>query len=213
VLNLPEDLHSHGLTRLSAIESARGSFDDAQQAIVRCSGQLIGKRQLERLAQHAAVDFDAFYAQRQPASSQDASAGDGEDPGVLVLSCDGKGVVMRPDSLRPETRRQAERGEHKLTSRLSRGEKRGRKRMAEVGAVYEITPVPRTARDIMPTSDSEPSQVTAGPIAQKKWLTASVVDDAATVVAQLFEEAVRRDPEHQRDWIALGSLSRRSRHR
>jgi hypothetical protein len=200
VLNLPEDLHSHGLTRLAAIESARGSFDDAQQAIVRCSGQLIGKRQLERLAQHAAVDFDAFYAQRQSASGEDAGR---ENVSVLVLSCDGKGVVMRPDALRPETRRQAQRGEHKLASRLSRGEKRGRKRMAEVGAVYEIKPIPRTALDIMPTSHNEPRQVTAGPIAQKKWLTASVVDDAATVVAQLFEEALRRDPEHQRDWIAL----------
>jgi hypothetical protein len=36
-----------------------------------------------------------------------------------------------------------------------------------------------------------------------KWLTASVVDDAATVVGQVFDEADRRDPRHQRTWVAL----------
>ncbi|HZL03892.1 MAG TPA: ISKra4 family transposase, partial [Coriobacteriia bacterium] len=41
------------------------------------------------------------------------------------------------------------------------------------------------------------------PAAKGKWLTASVVDDAATVVAQIFDEADRRDPTHVRTWIAL----------
>jgi len=36
-----------------------------------------------------------------------------------------------------------------------------------------------------------------------KWLTASVVDDTATVVADLFDEADRRDPEAQHTWVAL----------
>jgi hypothetical protein len=34
-------------------------------------------------------------------------------------------------------------------------------------------------------------------------LTASVTDDAATVVGRLFDEANRRDPTHARTWIAL----------
>jgi hypothetical protein len=34
-------------------------------------------------------------------------------------------------------------------------------------------------------------------------LTASVVADAATVVADIFDEADRRDPNHARDWVAL----------
>jgi len=36
-----------------------------------------------------------------------------------------------------------------------------------------------------------------------KWLTASLVEAAATVVGQIFDEAGRRDPGHQRTWIAL----------
>jgi hypothetical protein len=37
-LNLPTGLHSHGLRRLAAIESTRGSFDDAAAAIERSTG-------------------------------------------------------------------------------------------------------------------------------------------------------------------------------
>ena len=193
-LNLPAGVHSHGLARLAAIESSRGSFEDAQRAIVRATGQLVPKRQLERLAAHSACDFEAFYEDRQPPGVAEGRA--------LVLSCDGKGVVMRPGALRPETRRAAQRASHKLSTRLSRGEKRDRKRLAEVGAVYEIKPVPRTPADILPASDPE-QPASDGPVAQSKWLTASVVDDAASVVAQIFDEAERRDPDHEHDWVAL----------
>ena len=34
-------------------------------------------------------------------------------------------------------------------------------------------------------------------------LTASVVDNAATVISSVFDEAQRRDPTHQRTWVAL----------
>ncbi len=148
-LNLPVEKHSHGLRRLCAIESARGSFDDAQAAVQRCSGQRVAKRQLEALAQASAQDFQGFYASRQ--------AGAGPPGEVIVLSCDGKGIVMRPEALRQPTRRQAQNAQHKLKTRLSRGEKRGRKRIAEVGAVYEIEPVPRTSADVMPATDAQRS--------------------------------------------------------
>ena len=194
-LNLPVEKHSHGLRQLAAIESSRGSFDGAVEAIERGTGQHLGKRQVEDLAGRAAMDFDAFYRQRTPPSS------DPDD--VLALSCDGKGVVMRPDALRPATAKAAANTNPKLATRLSKGEKRNRKRMAEVGAVYDITPVPRCPADILPGNDTQRRQATAGPVARNKWLTASVVDDAATVVTTIFDEADRRDPEHARTWIAL----------
>ena len=194
-LNLPEEKHSHGLRRLAAIESSRGSFDAAVDAIERATGQRLGKRQVEDLASRAAGDFDAYYLQRQAPTGP---VGD-----VLVISCDGKGVVMRPGSLRAATAKAAANTNPKLATRLSKGEKRGRKRMAEVGAVYDITPIARCPADILPVHDTQRSQATAGPAARSKWLTASVVDDAATVVTAIFEEADRRDPNHQRTWIAL----------
>jgi hypothetical protein len=42
-----------------------------------------------------------------------------------------------------------------------------------------------------------------GPVAKAKWLTASVVDDAASVVGQIFDEAHRRDPHNAHTWVAL----------
>ena len=56
---------------------------------------------------------------------------------MLVLSFDGKGVVMRPQGLREATAKTA--ASRKLSGRLSKGEKRHRKRMAEVAAVDDLT--------------------------------------------------------------------------
>ena len=41
------------------------------------------------------------------------------------------------------------------------------------------------------------------PTATNKWLTASVVDDVPTVIARVFDEAERRDPDHTHSWVAL----------
>jgi len=195
VLNLPAERHSHGLRRLAAVEAARGSYDDTVDAIERASGQQLGKRQVEELAQRAAVDFDAFYLTRQPVA--------GASSDLLVLSCDGKGVVMRPDALRAPTAAKAAAATPKLASRLSRGEKRNRKRMAELGVVYDATPAARSPNDIMATGGEQHTERAPGPAIGNKWLTASIVTDAAGVVAQIFDEADRRDPNHARTWIAL----------
>jgi len=192
VLNLPTERHSHGLRQLAAIEATRGSYQDTQEAICRATGQLVGKRQIEELVRRAAVDVEDFYTriEREPV----------EDADVVVLSADGKGIVMRPDSLRPATAAKAASTSTKLQTRLSKGEKRNRKRLAEVGAVYDITPVARTATDVLAANQPQPAPV---PKAVNKWLTASVVDDAAEVITTVFDEAQRRDPNHQRTWIAL----------
>lgn len=192
-LNLPEERHSHGLRRLAAIEATRGSYQDAAEAVERATGVAIAKRQVEDLTARSAADIDAFYAAaaREPAA-------DGE---VLVLSVDGKGIVMRPDSLRPATEKAAAVATTKLETRLSKGEKRNRKRLAEVGAVYDITPVPRSPADVLASNSGD--NPAPAPKAKAKWVTASVLEDAAEVVGKVFDEADRRDPDHQRQWVAL----------
>jgi hypothetical protein len=109
---------------------------------------------------------------------------------------------MRPEALRPATALKAQAASHKLQCRLSKGEKRNRKRLAEVGAVYDIKPVARSPADVMARdgTDGPPSPT---PAATAKWLTASVVDDAAEVLAAVFDQAERRDPDHTRTWVAL----------
>jgi len=193
VLNLPNESYSHGLRQLAATEAARGSFHEATAAIARHSAAKVAKRQVEALAEAAAVDFEAFFsAAETPMPSPQE---------VIVISADAKGVVMRPEGLRPKTALLAETSEKKLKGRLSRGEKANRKRMAEVGAVYCVTPVVRSATDVMAhVGDGEPKEA---PRATHKWVTASVANDAATVIAAVFDEAERRDPDHLHDWVAL----------
>jgi hypothetical protein len=204
-LNLPVETHSHGVRRLAAIEATRGSYEDAHDALVRSCGISVGKRQLEALVGRAAVDVDAFYAQRRP--------GPRPDTDLLALSADAKGVVMRPEALREGTKRnaalKAAAGGSKLTTRLTGGEKLGRKRMAAVGAVYDAAPAQRQPSDIITvpgaaagTVDPPPPR-NKGPVAAGKWLTASIADTATEVITQVFAEAARRDPTGKRTWVVL----------
>ena len=194
-LNLPIERHSHGLRKLAGSEAARGSFQDAVDAIERATGQRLGKRQVEELATIAAIDFEDFYEARRPARCQ---RGD-----LLVLSADGKGIVMRPDALRTATGRRAARAGPKPMVRLSRQDQRYRKRMAEIGAVYDATPAPRTVPDILTSAAPDGYEPAPGPVAANKWLCASIVKNAATVIGRIFDEAQRRDPKHRRTWVAL----------
>jgi hypothetical protein len=192
-LNLPAERHSHGLRELAAIEATRGSYEEAQAAITRQTGVDLGKRQVEDLVRRAALDVDGFYdnKRREPGTKAD----------VLVISADGKGIVMRPDALRPATTAAARADKHKLKTRLSKGEQRNSKRMAELAVVYDATPVPRTPGDVFARADD--GKKAPAPVAKGKWLTASVVDSAKEVIATAFDEAERRDPEHLRPWVCL----------
>jgi len=207
VLNLPEEKHSHGLRKLAAVETARGSVEAARDAVARATGAGIGKRQLEELAYRAAADVEAFYLRRRPGPAPADHA--------LVLTFDGKGVVMRPEALRPATAKAAAAAEGKLATRLSPGEKNGRKRMAELACVYDALPVPRAPEDVItsPARKRRKRKAQAGglkekekrrePQARGKWLTASVTDDIPAVIAAAFGEAERRDPGRQREWAVL----------
>jgi hypothetical protein len=195
-LNLPVERHSHGLRKLAALEAARGSFQDAVDALERACGQQLAKRQVEELAQIAAVDFEDFYQARKPTRCK---RGD-----LLVISADGKGIVMRPDALRPKAAlARARQGPKHPQTRLASAEKSNYKRMAEIGAVYDATPVPRMAADIIASDEDTERDPIPGPVATNKWLTASIVNDAGTVIEQVLDEAQRRDPKHRRTWVAL----------
>jgi hypothetical protein len=181
-LNLPAERSSHGLRRLAALEAVRGSFDDAQAAIWRATGTRVGKRQIEQLAVRASVDVEAFYQARIPVPCTDDTP--------LILSFDGKGIVMRPEDLRVDTRKAAEaKGGNKMKTRLAAGEKLGRKRMAMIGALYDADPAPRTVEDIIVPDDDPDRPCNPGPKAFNKWLVGSVTDNTQTVISTVFDQA------------------------
>ena len=193
-LNLPPDPYSDGLRRRVAEEVARGAFDEAVWSIDRYTGGHVPKRQCEQLAVKVSQDFEAFYATRQahgPECTKD----------LLVMSADGKGIVMHLEDLREATRQAAERAASKRKARLGPGEKRNRKRMATVASIYTVAPHIRTAEAIMKVEDkaAQPPK----PKVQNKRVWASVVQPPEAVIAELFAEAHRRDPTQHRRWVML----------
>jgi hypothetical protein len=201
-LSLPAGRHSHGLRRLAVREAVRGSYDTAKAAIGRRCGRVAGKRQVEQLVQAAAVDIGAFYAQRVPVPCTSEV--------LLVLSADGKGIVMRPEGLRPATRRAAADKKRVFRTRLASGEKPCRKRMAALACVYDAAPAPRRPHDVIavPGGRSGEREVRQGPHAEAKWLTGSVARDAGEVIVAAFGQAGARDPSHARTWVVLADGDR-----
>jgi len=130
------------MRRLVALNTAKNSFDEAVKTIDTATGGYIPKRQVEELTQRAAQDFDAFYERRRFTPGKNEETGS-----LLVITTDGKGVVMHEEDLREQTRKAAKKRKQKMGTRLSKGEKKNCKRMATVAAVYTIDPFERSPED------------------------------------------------------------------
>jgi hypothetical protein len=192
-LNLPDDQYSHGLSEQANRDVATQAFDNVVADMKKKPGGQVPKRQLQAMAIKASQDFEAFYAGNESASS---SRGD-----LLILSVDGKGIVMREEGLREATRKAARKDCHKLKTRLSPGEKRNRKRMATVATVYSIKPNVRRPESVMKTES--PGSDPPRPKPRHKRVWASVEREPRTVIEEQFEEALRRDPRKRRQWVML----------
>ena len=101
-LNLPAERYSLEVRRRVAEAAASRSFDEALFELSRHSGADVPKRQAEQLVARAAEDFDAFYAARRAAAGEAVP-----DESVVVLTFDGKGVVLHHEDLREATRKAA----------------------------------------------------------------------------------------------------------
>ena len=184
------------------------------------TGAQVGKRQVEELVERAAQDFEAFYEQRQQQAAAEQPAEDQADTqepqaagaalpagALLVITSDGKGVIMHRQDLRPATRTASERSAGtKMGTRLSKGEKRNRKRMSTVAAVYAVAPHVRTPAQMLAVlsrdaeADAQPSR---RPRPQRKRVWASLAQSPREVLAEAFREATARDPQHHRHWVAV----------
>jgi hypothetical protein len=196
-LNLPCELYSHVVRRAVAERAACDSYEEVVAAIGERTGMTIGKRQVEQMAARAARDFDDFYARRE---ADEENTGD-----LLVLTFDGKGVPMRREDLRPETRAAAEATPRRLHTRLTKGEKRHRKRMAQVAAIYTVAPYVRTPADVVaelrPVREVGRDRSRPRPRDKRVW--ASLAKTPAAVIRDAFEQARRRDPSMKRTWVVL----------
>jgi hypothetical protein len=202
-LNLSVERYSLEVRRRAAEEAAKHSFAEAAKTLARYTGAHVPQRQLEELVQRAAVDFDDFYETRR-------QEGTGPPPGkpgsLMVITTDAKGVVMRKEDLRRATRKAAAKKEPKLRTRLTRGEKTGRKRMATVASVYTVRRHERTPEQVLealartaPKDGERPKR----PRPEHKRVWASLEKEPHEVLEEAFHEALDRDFDRQLTWVSV----------
>jgi hypothetical protein len=201
VLNLPQRRYSWAVQATAVNFALETSFEQTGHWLAETIGTRIGKRQIEQIVTEAAQDAGAFRLAHPPAAPA---------PGIpLVLSVDGKGVAIRPQDRRPTRYRRASPA---FGTRLGTGEKRGAKRMAEIGVVFDAVPPPRprTPELIMGRVDGpDGTPAAAGQVqARNRWYVTDITADRTVTIAKVFTEAERRDPGHERTWIALADGDR-----
>lgn len=195
-LNLPVSKYSHGLTERVAQEVARNGFGETVEIIEKTTAAKVGKRQVEELAGASACDFNEFYNHQKVHEEQSKQTGE-----IVVISVDGKGVVMRTEDLRADTQKRALSNNKKLNKRLTKGEKRNSKRMATVASVYTINKFIRTPEQIISTETESKRIVRPKPIGKRVW--ASLIKQPHQVISEAFDEALKRGSSKEKHFCAL----------
>ena len=207
VLNLPLLGYSWGLQRLAEMFTRSGSYDQAHEFVYAATGVRIGKRQLEQITAAAATDAERFQDRnRDPAAIPETGPEEGQGLPPLALSADGKGVAMLPEA----RRRRAKAPDQRVRTfgkRAGTGEKKGCKRMAETGCVFDVA-VPdrpdggpaRTPEQVM---RPDPGTARNRPRAENRWYACDITASRDVTIGKIFDEAGRRDPDHLRTWITL----------
>ncbi len=201
VLNLPPCRYSWPLQRLAEMFCQAGSYEQARGFVRAATGAGIGKRQLQQITARAAADAERFCQDPGRAGDQAVpAAGPGEqDLPPLAISADGKGVAMLPGARRRRTRAPGQRVRN-FKKRPGTGEKKGHKRMAETGCVFDVLPPdqPRTPEQVM-----APGGPKTAPRAANRWYACDITAGRDVTIGKIFDQAGRRDPGHARTWIAL----------
>jgi len=174
VLNLPPLGYSWGLQQLAEMFCRAVSYEQAHEFVLAATGVAIGKRQLEQITVAAAADAERFYQDRLQDRGGPAGAGEDQEERLppLVISADGKGVAMRPEARRRRTKA-PEQKVRTFEKRAGTGEKKGCKRMAETGCVFDVAPgQARAPEQVMrPDPGGEPP---ARPHAVNRWYTCDI---------------------------------------
>lgn len=183
-LELPEKRYSYPVRESVCREASRCPYDEVGDILSEYTGANVPKRQRLEIISETAGDFEDFYARRSVTESE---------RDILVLTGDGKGVVMRPEGLRPETRERAT--SHKVTKRLSKGERRNRKREAMVASVYDIDANVRTVEEVMGEVEREPRPARKEEVRpENKRVWASLEKDKDVIYHEMLEEGLQRNP-------------------
>ncbi len=193
-LGLPEGDFSYVLEDWSQRFCLKESFAEAGHSLEMLLGLRLGRRTLEQINRTVAGYAPAFRGTIEPPLPQ-------EEGPLLVVTADGKGVPMRrppQDGPKPH-------------HRPTKGEKRNKKQMACVGAVYSIKPFLRTADDIL-DEVLRKKRSKDRPRPQHKHVWAEMIREVPgqppvtakdSLFCQLFDELAVRNPGPDRPVICL----------
>ncbi len=187
-------------------------FGEAIESLHDWLGIKVSVRTAEDMNRRMAQYAEPFRADQCPPDP----ASEGE---VLIVSADGKGVPMRrpleeriraiPKST-PRGRPRKEKPERSPRKRLGKGEKRTKKQMAYVGAIYTLDPEPRTVDDILDEVRRRKSHRRRPKPKNKRLhvqmtqiLEDEVIKGMPRVFAEMAVERQQRDPEYQKTVVCL----------
>src|SRR6266571_3772164 len=185
-LGLPARSYSYEIQRRLVKAVVKGPFDEATEEVDDATGVRLPKRTAEQMVIEGRVDFQSFYTQRTARLASESGP-------LLVASVDGKGVPM----VKPKAA--------KRKVRLGKGEKRNKKRMSTVGAVFTQKPNIRTPESVVKSlfAESSPKKPKRYHRPEQKRVWASLLSGKDAFIAQVQAEMRRRDPKHKKIWIAV----------
>ena len=185
-LSLPEHCYSDLLCDWASYGSTDAAYRENQATLERILGLRVSVQALETMAATAAADVSAFY-QQSPDPATPCRLGS-----ILVVQADGKGVpLVQPPLPDPPLR-------------LSKGQKRTKKKEAIVTCLYTIAPYVRTAQDVLSALLHEQRRADhpTRPVPVQKETRASL-DGKAAALLTLQQRAVQRDGQQIRARVAL----------
>ena len=187
-LQLPARSFSYELQKRIVRAAVQGTFRETRERIAEITGAPVHTRSIEDVIQDAAADFDDFYTLRDPPPWGDTGS-------VLVAAVDGKGIPMiKPEGAHPQVR-------------LTKGQKRNRKKMATVAAVFTRAPWVRTPQQVVESLFGKDHTVAKAdqpaPRPEHKRVWASLTKGKTAVIAEVAAEVSRRDPQSLKTHVAL----------
>jgi hypothetical protein len=186
-LSLGEDSYSDLLREVSEYLGVYTVYGKTSDILERLLELNLSTRALQQNIAEDTVDVEAYYAQKPPPPPADEAE-------ILVVQADGKGVPMILDE------------PTEGSVRLSKGQKRGRKKEAVVTSVYTIKTAPRTAEDVvasffeLPQEPQQPAQ--AHPTPQNKHIWATL-DGKEVALSRLSRQVAQRQGLHIQHKVAL----------
>jgi hypothetical protein len=187
-LQLPARHYSYEIQRRLAKSAAQGPFDEAIEILRDATGVTIPKRTAEQIVVEASADFESFYAGRTMASCCET------DGPILVAAIDSKGIPM------------VKLAKANRTVRQRKGEKRQKKRMSTVAAVFTQLPDPRTPDEVVARLFSaaqlpQQEKRRVRPLHKRVW--ASLLTGKDRFIVAVRAEMLRRDPGREKEWVIV----------